>query len=121
MTDLPPCEFRGDPITITAPGSGAVRETHECYQMHLRGREEVTMTSEKTEAVCIGGGLHGERRAADGSAFWHPVAIGRSFVREVYWLKHWRAGEGCPVIPFWILSTMPEDEAGNEIRKLLKQ
>lgn len=45
MSDLPICEFRGDPITITAPGSGAVRESHECYQMHLRGREEVAYVS----------------------------------------------------------------------------
>lgn len=36
---LPECRFRGDSLTITAPGSGATRTAYECDQPHIRGRD----------------------------------------------------------------------------------
>lgn len=55
---LPICEFRGDPTTIRAPGSGAVREAHECYQLHHRGTEDVAYVS---AAACEDCGYSNQR------------------------------------------------------------
>ncbi len=55
---LPLCEHRGDELTRTAPGSGAVRTVFECFQMHNRGRDDVAYVS---AAQCDECGYSNER------------------------------------------------------------
>lgn len=55
MTPLPLCQFRGDALTVTAPNSGAVRTVHECFHIHIRGREDVAQVS---PVACLDCGFH---------------------------------------------------------------
>ncbi len=87
---LPPCEHRGDLLTITAPGSGAVRTVYECDQMHVRGRDLVAQVS---AVVCEECGYSND--AFDRGA--HYIQLQDNFPTTEEYAERHSACQTCPI------------------------
>lgn len=66
---LPTCQHRGDPVTHTAPGSGAVSQRVECFMPLVRAREEVALVSPQQ---CEGCGYSDAIWSASGQQYSPP-------------------------------------------------
>lgn len=60
------------------------------------------------EAYCIGGSLDGQKKRASLPSFRLPVWNGWSFDSEYYELRQFCAGEGHPVVAFFVLWEMDD-------------